>query len=45
MDEENLKNLTKKRDLRYVPVINKLSIENSDYINNYIAEEKDAISK
>ncbi|MDR1987426.1 MAG: hypothetical protein LBQ24_01305 [Candidatus Peribacteria bacterium] len=45
MDEEDLKNLTRKRDLRYVPIMNKLSIESSDYISNYITEEKDAISK
>jgi hypothetical protein len=42
---ENLKELTKKRDLRYIPIINKLSIESSDYITNYIAEEKEAINK
>lgn len=42
---EDLTNLTRKRDLRYVPIINRLSIEKSDYIKNYLSEEKDAINK
>jgi hypothetical protein len=45
INEEDLKNYTRKRDLRYISIINKLSIESSDYIQNYIAEEKDALSK
>ncbi|MDR2411066.1 MAG: hypothetical protein LBD88_00150 [Candidatus Peribacteria bacterium] len=45
IDEEDLKNYTRKRDLKYISIINKLSIESSDYIQNYIAEEKDALSK
>jgi hypothetical protein len=45
IDEDDLKNYTRKRDLRYVSIINKLSIESSDYIQNYIAEEKGALSK
>lgn len=45
LEEEVVKNLTRKRDLRYVAIINKLSIESSDYIEQYIKEESDAIQK
>ncbi|MDR0772483.1 MAG: hypothetical protein LBF15_05750 [Candidatus Peribacteria bacterium] len=45
IDSEDLKGLTRKRDLRYIPIINKLSIERSDYIQSYIKEERDAVGK
>ena len=44
-NEERLKNLTRKRELRYIPIINKLSIDSSDYITTYIKDEKDALSR
>jgi len=44
-NEERLKNLTRKRELRYIPIINKLSIDSSDYISSYIKDEKDALSR
>ncbi|MDD3646309.1 MAG: penicillin-binding protein 2 [Candidatus Gracilibacteria bacterium] len=44
-NEERLKNLTRKRDLRYIPIINKLSISSSEYILEYIKDEKEAISR
>ncbi|MDD2907481.1 MAG: penicillin-binding protein 2 [Candidatus Gracilibacteria bacterium] len=44
-NEERLKSLTRKRELRYVPIINKISIDNSDYITSYIKDEKEAISR
>ncbi len=44
-NEERLKNLTRKRELRYIPIINKLSIDSSDYITSYIKDEKDALSR
>ncbi len=45
VNEERLKFLTKKRDLRYIPIINKLSIDSSEYIKKYIEDEKDAVIK
>jgi cell division protein FtsI/penicillin-binding protein 2 len=45
IEAEELKNLTKKRNLKYIPIINRLSIEHSDYIQSYIKEERDAVSK
>jgi len=44
-NEERLKNLTRKRDLRYIWIINKLSITSSEYIFNYIKDEKEAITR
>lgn len=44
-NEERLKNLTRKRELRYISIANKLSIKSSEYIFNYINDEKDAIDK
>lgn len=44
-NEEKLKNLTKKRELRYIPIANKLSINSSEYILDYIKDEKEAIDR
>lgn len=44
-NEERLKNLTRKRDLRYIPIISKLSITSSEYIFEYIKDEKEAINR
>lgn len=44
-NEERLKYLTRKRELRYIPIFNKLSIDSSEYIKKYISEEKEAIRK
>ncbi|MDR3150836.1 MAG: hypothetical protein LBU14_04500 [Candidatus Peribacteria bacterium] len=45
IEEEDLKNWTRKRPLKYIAIINKLSVESSDYIQEYIVEEKNAINK
>jgi len=45
MQKEDLAHLFRKRDLRYVPVINKLSIHISEFLKNYINDEKSAINK
>jgi hypothetical protein len=37
--------MLRKRDLRYVPIINKLSIHVSEYLKNYLEEEKQALKK
>ncbi len=39
------KNYIRKRDLRYIPIFNKLSISISEEIKKYLDEEKDAIKK
>ncbi len=44
-NEERLTSLTRKRELRYVPILNKISIDSSDYITSYIKDEKEAIYK
>lgn len=45
IDKEKLKNLTRKRDLRYVPILNRISVNSSEKIKDLIKEEKDAIKK
>lgn len=45
MNEERLKHLTRQRDLRYIPIYNRLSISSTDYIRNYITEENQAIRR
>jgi hypothetical protein len=40
-----MKYLIRKRELRYVPVINKVSIGVSEYVKNYLDEEKQALKK
>jgi hypothetical protein len=37
--------MLRKRDLRYIPIINKLSIHVSEYLKNYLEEEKQALKK
>lgn len=44
-NEERLKYLTRSRDLRYIPILNKLSISSSEYIKDYIEWENDALNK
>lgn len=45
MKEEFFKSKVKKRDLRYVPIFKKLSINSSEKIKTLKKEEKDAINK
>jgi len=45
IEKETLKNLIKKRELRYISIISKLSISLSDEIKSYLEEEADAIKK
>ncbi len=42
---EDIKKSLKKRDLRYVPIINKVNIWVSDDVKDFLAEEKDALKK
>jgi len=44
-DSDDLKYLLRSRDLRYVPIINRISISNSERIKLYIQEEFQAIKK
>lgn len=44
-NQERLKYLSRKRDLRYIPILNKLSISTSEYIKDYIKGELEAIEK
>lgn len=43
--EKDLAYGLRQRDRRYIPIVNKLSITNSEEIQTYIQEEKDAIKK
>jgi cell division protein FtsI/penicillin-binding protein 2 len=45
MDKYDLKEKLKKRELKYIPIINKMSIWLSEEIDTYIDWEKDAIKK
>ena len=45
MTVEELKQMTKKRELRYMPIINKLSIDSSEKVKDTIREQNEAISK
>lgn len=45
INEETLKHLTRKRNLRYVPIYKKLSISWSEYVNNYLDEENEALKR
>jgi hypothetical protein len=45
MTTEELKQITKKRELRYMPIINKLSIDSSEKVKDTIREQNEAISK
>lgn len=40
-----LKNLLKPRDIKYIPIINKLSINLSEEIDEYMSDERQAIKK
>ncbi len=44
-EKGELKDLLKKKTIRYIPIINKLNITLSDEIEKYVLEEKDAIKK
>gem|GEM_PF-3585193 len=44
-DKQELTNLLKKRNIRYISIINKLNILLSDEIKQYILDELDAIKK
>jgi len=37
--------MLRKRNLRYIPIINKMSIHVSEYLKNYLDEEKQALKK
>jgi len=43
--KEELEYLIRKRELRYIPVINKLSINVSEYLKKYLDDEKEATRK
>ena len=43
--KEKLEYMLRKRDLRYIPIINKVSIHVSEYLKNYLDEEKQALRK
>ncbi len=43
--KDDLTHLLRKRELRYVPIINKVSIHVSEYLKQYLDEEKEAIKK
>ncbi len=45
VNEETFKHLTRKRNLRYVPIYRKLSINGSDFVNNYLDEEWEALKR
>ncbi len=45
INEERLKNLTKKKDLRYIPIIKKLSIDTYEELKKLREEEKWAIRR
>lgn len=45
LDEEKIKNLIKKRDLKYLLILPKLSISSSDYLKTKIDEEKEAYKR
>lgn len=45
VDANSVKNSIRKRDLRYVVILNKLSIWTSEYIKQKISEENQAVSK
>ncbi len=43
--KEDLEYLLRKRDLRYIPILNKVSIHVSEYLKDYLKEENQAIKK
>lgn len=43
--KEDLEYMLRKREIRYVPIINKISIYVSEYLKNYLDDEKEAIQK
>lgn len=45
IEEETVKKLIKKRELRYIPIINRISISLSDEVKKFINEENEAIKK
>ncbi len=45
IEEDRLKVLTRQRDLRYIPIFNKLFISSTEYVRDYIKEEKEAIRR
>lgn len=44
-DIEEYKGLLKKRDIRYIPILNRISLSLYDEISNYLKDEKDAMKK
>lgn len=44
-EEENIKNLIRKRDLRYIVILRKLSISTSEYVKDELEEETQALKK
>ncbi|MDD2871402.1 MAG: penicillin-binding protein 2 [Candidatus Gracilibacteria bacterium] len=45
MSKQDLAYLMRKRELRYIPIINKISIHVSEFLKNYLEDEKKTISK
>ncbi len=43
--KDRLEYLLRKRDIRYIPIINKVTIHVSEYVKNYLDEEKQALRK
>jgi hypothetical protein len=45
MSKADLEYLFRKRELRYIPIINKISIHVSEFLKSYLADEKSALNK
>ena len=45
IEKDMVKHLIRKRNLRYIPIINKVSISVSEFIKQYLNEESEAIKK
>jgi hypothetical protein len=43
IEKERLEKIIRKRVLRYMPILKKLTISTSEYVRNYIEDEKKAI--
>lgn len=44
-ETETLAHMLRKRDLRYLPIVNRISISNSEYIKSYISDERQAVQR
>ncbi|MGB2110780.1 MAG: hypothetical protein ACPHY8_02460 [Patescibacteria group bacterium] len=43
IEEDRLNSLLRQRKIRYVPIMNKLSITASEYVKEYLDEEQTAL--